>query len=265
MQRLIPLSARIWHMELDVDTDRPNLGYIRGDRFSLMFDCGASPAHVSAFLTLLQQHGLPKPAFAVLSHWHWDHAMGMAALSSLQIPVIASLRTNEILKEKAAWTWTEEAMQQRLQSGEEILFCDHYLRREYRGDPAAIPGFRTANILFEGERTLDLGGGTLDGKTGTITIEANVGDMIKLPAAPTREGYTFRCWKGSEYEAGAEYKVEGDHAFTAEWTKNTSPSGDTGGSSAVNTGDSSQIGLWLMLLSASLLGLAIITSRRKRA
>ena len=158
MQRLIPLSARIWHMELDVDTDRPNLGYIRGDRFSLMFDCGASPAHVSAFLTLLQQHGLPKPAFAVLSHWHWDHAMGMAALSSLQIPVIASLRTNEILKEKAAWTWTEEAMQQRLQSGEEILFCDHYLRGEYRGDLAAIPGFRTADILFEGERTLDLGG-----------------------------------------------------------------------------------------------------------
>ena len=158
MQRLIPLSARIWHMELDVDTDRPNLGYIRGDRFSLMFDCGASPAHVSAFLTLLQQHGLPRPAFAVLSHWHWDHAMGMAALSSLQIPMIASLRTNEILKEKAAWPWTEEAMQQRLQSGEEILFCDHYLRGEYRGDLAAIPGFRTADILFEGERTLDLGG-----------------------------------------------------------------------------------------------------------
>jgi hypothetical protein len=117
----------------------------------------------------------------------------------------------------------------------------------------------------KGILTFDLGGGTLDGKTGTITIEANVGDMIKLPAAPTREGYTFRCWKGSEYEAGAEYKVEGDHAFTAEWTKNTSPSGDTGGSSAVNTGDSSQIGLWLMLLAASLLGLAIITSRRKRA
>jgi len=31
--------------------------------------------------------------------------------------------------------------------------------------------------------TFDLAGGTLDGKTGTVTVEANVGDTIKLPAA----------------------------------------------------------------------------------
>lgn len=40
--------------------------------------------------------------------------------------------------------------------------------------------------------TFDLAGGTLDGNTGTITVEATVGDTIKLPSAPTREGYTFR-------------------------------------------------------------------------
>ena len=50
-----------------------------------------------------------------------------------------------------------------------------------------------------------------------------MGDTIKLPAAPTREGYTFKCWKGSEYAAGADYKVEGDHAFTAEWEKDAAP------------------------------------------
>jgi len=68
--------------------------------------------------------------------------------------------------------------------------------------------------------TFDLAGGTLDGKTCKITIEANVGDTIKLPDAPTKSGYAFKFWKGSEYAAGAEYKVEGDHAFTAEWEKN---------------------------------------------
>lgn len=71
--------------------------------------------------------------------------------------------------------------------------------------------------------SFDLAGGTLDGKSGTVTIEATVGDTIKLPAAPTRPGYTFVCWKGSEYEAGAEYKVEGDHSFTAEWSKGSWP------------------------------------------
>ncbi|MBQ6390514.1 MAG: InlB B-repeat-containing protein, partial [Eggerthellaceae bacterium] len=71
----------------------------------------------------------------------------------------------------------------------------------------------------EGTLTFDLAGGTLDGKTGKITIKANVGDTIKLPGAPTKDGYTFKCWRGSEYAAGADYEVEGDHTFTAEWVK----------------------------------------------
>jgi len=67
--------------------------------------------------------------------------------------------------------------------------------------------------------TFDLNGGTLDGKTGKVTMKAEVGTTVKLPKAPTRDGYTFKCWKGSEYAAGADYQVEGDHTFTAEWTK----------------------------------------------
>lgn len=85
----------------------------------------------------------------------------------------------------------------------------------------------TATPIPKGTLTFDLAGGTLGGKTGTITIVANVGETIKLPAAPTKSGYTFKCWKGSEYAAGADYKVEGDHKFTAEWTKNSQPTQPT--------------------------------------
>lgn len=67
--------------------------------------------------------------------------------------------------------------------------------------------------------TFDLAGGTLDGQTGTLTVEAAIGDTIKLPAEPTRAGYNFKFWKGSEHPAGADYKVEGDHEFTAEWER----------------------------------------------
>lgn len=68
--------------------------------------------------------------------------------------------------------------------------------------------------------TFDLAGGTLDGQTGKVTVEAVIGDTIKLPAAPTRTGYNFKCWKGSEYPAGYDnYKVDGDHEFTAEWER----------------------------------------------
>lgn len=71
--------------------------------------------------------------------------------------------------------------------------------------------------------TFDLAGGTLDGKTGKITMEAKIGETVKLPKAPKRDDYTFKYWKGSEYAAGADYKVEGDHTFTATWEKNVTP------------------------------------------
>ena len=75
--------------------------------------------------------------------------------------------------------------------------------------------------------TFDLASGTIDGKVGPITIEANVGDVVKLPAAPTREGYAFKYWRGSQYAAGAEYTVEGDHTFTAVWEREVEPVTET--------------------------------------
>ena len=91
--------------------------------------------------------------------------------------------------------------------------------------------------------TFDLGGGSIDGKT-SLTIEADVGDVITIPKAPVRDGYTFKYWKGSEYHPGDKYTVEGDHTFTAVWEKNTDDDGgssDNGGNAAKgsspNTGD----------------------------
>ena len=74
-----------------------------------------------------------------------------------------------------------------------------------------------------------MGGGTLDGKTGTIIIDANVGQTIQLPAGtPTFEGYTFLYWQGSEYYPGDEYVVDGDHTLTAVYQKNAPTIPDTG-------------------------------------
>jgi len=125
------------------------------------------------------------------------------------------------------------------------------------------------HVVNKATLTFDLGGGTLDGKTGTITIEANVGDTVKLPAAPTREGYTFKCWKGSEYAAGADYKVEGDHTFTAEWEKDAEPAPSKPDCSAKPaipaTGDN--VGMLVLMLSVAALGslcvLAGCASRRR--
>ena len=117
--------------------------------------------------------------------------------------------------------------------------------------------------------TFDLGGGTLDGKTGTITIEANVGDTIELPGAPTREGYTFQYWKGSRYEAGAEYLVTGPHDFTAVWKAVEEPPVDPDDpeppvepDDTPPTGDDSMPWMWATLMLISLL--TVIRLRKAR-
>ncbi|MDD7267946.1 MAG: NPCBM/NEW2 domain-containing protein [Lachnospiraceae bacterium] len=65
----------------------------------------------------------------------------------------------------------------------------------------------------------DLNGGTLNGRTGVVVIDAKEGDTIILPDAPTRAGYRFTYWKGSRYMPGDKYVVRGHHTFTAQWEK----------------------------------------------
>ena len=87
----------------------------------------------------------------------------------------------------------------------------------------AIPAKGSGDEGEEATLTFDLAGGSLDGQTGTVTVKATVGETIALHGAPAREGYTFKHWKGSQYEASAAYDVEGDHVFTAEWEKDAAP------------------------------------------
>ena len=64
----------------------------------------------------------------------------------------------------------------------------------------------------------DLNGGTLDGNSGTVTEVYDDGTGITLPT-PTRDGYRFAYWEGSQYNAGDLYTVIGDHSFRAIWEK----------------------------------------------
>ena len=128
--------------------------------------------------------------------------------------------------------------------------------------------------------TFDLNGGTLDGQTGAVTVEYEMGKIIRLPK-PTREGYTFDYWEGSHYEADQEYVVTEDHTFTAQWKKNSSSgsgsnnsssskSGSSSGSSSgktaasAKTGDTDTMVLWIGLLLASLLIMTGLLVDRRR-
>lgn len=129
------------------------LGYIRGERYSLAVDAGNSRRHVEKFYAALDAAELRRPDFTVLTHWHWDHTFGLHAVDGA---AIACEATNEMLCRASRWKWSEEAMRERLRTGEEIEFCDKHIRAEYpdRKEISVVP----AGLVFHGRLSIDLGG-----------------------------------------------------------------------------------------------------------
>ena len=134
-------------------TDRPNIGYILGKNKALVFDAGNSENHVEKLKRELTEHGLPLPDYVLLSHWHWDHSFGAKFWNA---SVIAGAKTNKELKKVRDWKWDELSMENRIKTGEDIVFCTEMIKREYP-DKSKIEVV-TADIVFEGTKTIDLGG-----------------------------------------------------------------------------------------------------------
>lgn len=151
------VTAHIWIRKYQHYTDRPNIGCIRGEKGTLLFDAGNSEAHVELLRSELQTAGLPMPNYVALSHWHWDHSYGADFWNA---PIIAGRETDEWLRRMSAWKWDDEAMDDRVRRGEDILFCSEMIKREYpdRSRIRVVP----ADIVFDGGLTIDLGGVTCE-------------------------------------------------------------------------------------------------------
>ncbi|MEK3771547.1 MBL fold metallo-hydrolase [Paenibacillus sp. FSL R5-0887] len=149
------INDSIYYLESVRETDRPVLGYVVGDSFSIMIDCGNSKSHLDAFIKCLDDNNLPRPKYALITHWHWDHTFGMHAFDG---ETIVSSATNEALKRLKEWEWDEEAVVKRLETKEEIAFAYNCMKKEY--DTFDKIKVSTGNIMFENALTLDLGGTT---------------------------------------------------------------------------------------------------------
>lgn len=141
---LYRLSDKIWYSEYDTDRDRPALGYIRGDDFSVAIDAGHSDAHVNEFYDALKEHGLPLPSLTVITHWHWDHSFGMHAIHGLSV---ANRKTNEYLKDFIAKRSEE--------NDRKFLELDPSIALEYKDDRPIV--VKEADIIFEDRLHLNAG------------------------------------------------------------------------------------------------------------
>lgn len=117
-----------------------------------MLDAGSSPAHARVFLDGLEAAGAARPSLVVLTHSHWDHVFGAAELG---VPVVAHARTAEYLPEHAELDWSDEALEQRLASGEVSQFHVDNVTQELPSprDVTIAP----ADIVFRHSLTFELG------------------------------------------------------------------------------------------------------------
>ena len=134
--------------------------------------------------------------------------------------------------------------------------------------------FNVTFVVIDGELTIDapdtffitydLNGGTYDGKQGIIEETYTKGTVISIHEAPTREGYVFLYWKGSEYQPGDSYTVEGDHTFTAQWKKEEKKEDKDDKHPTPKTGDETRLDVWIMMMIVSMIGLgALFFASRK--
>ncbi len=105
--------------------------------------------------------------------------------------------------------------------------------------------------------TYVLNGGIYNGSTDDIIESYPNGTVISIHEASTRERCKFTYWKGSEYQPGDQYTVEGDHTFTAQWEKEEPTPEPTPGPVLPRTGDNTNLALWIMLMIAGLLGIGV--------
>jgi glyoxylase-like metal-dependent hydrolase (beta-lactamase superfamily II) len=155
LQTLEKLTERFWYQTPVSETDRPILGAVVGDDLTLMIDAGNSESHTEYFLDELRKNGIRKPSLAVITHWHWDHIFGMSALD---FPSIASTETKAKMEELLPFSWTDDALDDRVKQGIEIEFCATAIKKEFQEQRDI--NIKLPSITFDEKVEINLGGVT---------------------------------------------------------------------------------------------------------
>jgi len=149
------LTERIYYMPHSKETDRPVLGLICGDKYSLVVDAGNSPAHAKEFMEAVSKLDIAPVKYLAITHWHWDHVFG---IETMKLITLCHIKTRERLDYMQKLSWDDKALEERVRSGEEIEFCSEMIKKELPDRD----GFKLGNadISFDEKIEVDLGGTT---------------------------------------------------------------------------------------------------------
>ncbi|MGG4171007.1 MBL fold metallo-hydrolase [Bacillus safensis] len=156
MHSIKKIGQSFWYITPVSLTDRPILGMVAGNNKTLMIDAGNSENHANYFIQKILKYENAKPDLVVLTHWHWDHIFGLSALPDTVSIASAQTRTN--MEELLPFSWSDEAIDERVREGTEIEFCAKAIKEEYKNHrdiQVVLP-----DVTFDRWIEIDLGGVT---------------------------------------------------------------------------------------------------------
>lgn len=147
------LTERIYYMTQREDTDRPVIGLVIGDAYSLVVDAGASPKHAKEFLESTLPLSISPLKYLVITHWHHDHIFG---ITTMNLTTICHVKTRNMLNELNSQKWDDASLDKMKAEGQINEFLLYCIKEEMPDQNERIIG--NCDIYFENRIEIDLGG-----------------------------------------------------------------------------------------------------------
>lgn len=145
-------SNFIYYLSNQDDRERPTLGLVCGDQYSLVIDSGNSTQHALDFLLEIDKLDVPPIRYVVITHAHWDHILGM---NEFDATVIVNGQTNKMIQEWLNYSYDDRSLQNYVNANRMSTMCMKTIQ-------ADIPNrdnfkLKSPDITFDNTLTIDLG------------------------------------------------------------------------------------------------------------
>lgn len=146
------LSNSIYYLSNQNDKDRPTLGLVCGDQYSLIVDAGNSTQHAKDFIREIEKLHVPPVKYLVITHAHWDHFLGM---NEFEATVIVNSQTDELMKKWRSYKFDDSSLEEYVNSNQMNTMCMEIIQEEIPN--RAKFKLNSPDIIFEDKLTIDLG------------------------------------------------------------------------------------------------------------
>lgn len=145
-------SDTIYYLSNQDDRERPTLGLVCGNRYSLIIDSGNSPQHAKDFLREIEKLNVPPIKYVVITHAHWDHFLGV---NEFDATVIVNSRTNEMIKEWQSLSYDDSSLQKYVTTNQMSAMCMKIIQTDMPNRDSFK--LKSPDLIFENTLTIDLG------------------------------------------------------------------------------------------------------------